>query len=69
MPRQKTVCPPDSLLMDVRAVALRLNCSWRHVYRMADQGLMPKPVKLGALVRWQRQKIEDWISKGCQKVV
>jgi excisionase family DNA binding protein len=55
-------------LLDVRAVAQMLDCSARHVYRLADAGRMPPPLKLGALVRWRRQTVEEWISGGCKPV-
>jgi excisionase family DNA binding protein len=55
-------------LLDVRAVAAVLGCSTRHVSRMADAGRMPPPVKLGALVRWPRETIDDWIASGCKPV-
>ncbi len=55
-------------LLDVGAVAALLNCSSRHVYRLADAGRMPRPVKLGSLVRWSRQSILDWIGRGCRPV-
>jgi excisionase family DNA binding protein len=57
--------PSTAQLLDVRAVARLLGCSSRHVYRLSDGGRMPKPVKLGALVRWRRQALEDWIAAGC----
>ncbi len=57
---------PAAQLLDVRAVAALLGCSPRHVYRLSDAGQMPAPVRLGALVRWRRQVIEDWISAGCK---
>jgi excisionase family DNA binding protein len=53
-------------LLDVQAVARLLGCSARHVYRLADGGQMPQPLKLGALVRWSRQAIEEWIATGCK---
>lgn len=59
-----TVDGPAKLL-DVDAVAELLDCSTRHVYRLSDAGKMPRPVKLGALVRWQKSAIEDWIVAGC----
>ena len=43
--------PAAPALLDVRAVAQLLDCSTRHVYRLADNGGMPPPVRLGALVR------------------
>lgn len=54
-----------SALIDVVAVALMLSVSQRHVRRLADQGAMPRPMKLGALVRWRRDDIVKWISDGC----
>lgn len=53
-------------LLDVKAVALVLGgCSTRHVYRLADAGRMPRPIKLGALIRWRRAELEAWIGAGC----
>jgi excisionase family DNA binding protein len=67
-----SLVPPDTAappaLIDVRSVAQLLHCSTRHVYRLADAGQMPPPLHLGALVRWRRQEIEDWINGGCQSV-
>jgi excisionase family DNA binding protein len=45
-----------------------LGCSTRHVYRLADSGRMPRPIKLGSLVRWPRVVIEQWINDGCPHV-
>jgi excisionase family DNA binding protein len=59
---------PAAALLDVRTVAALLDCSTRHVYRLVDAGHMPPPVRLGALVRWRRQAIEDWIAAGCKPV-
>ena len=53
-------------LLDVTAVSSLLGgCSIRHVYRLSDAGRMPRPVKLGALVRWRRAELEAWITAGC----
>jgi excisionase family DNA binding protein len=63
--------PPEAAppaLLDVRAVARLLGCSTRHVYRLADAGRMPPPLKLGALVRWPHRAVEDWIAGGCKPV-
>jgi excisionase family DNA binding protein len=53
-------------LLNVRAVAALLDCSARHVYRLADAGRMPAPVKLGALIRWRADEIREWIENGCK---
>ncbi len=53
-------------LLDVRAVAHLLGCSPRHVYRLADAGRMPAPVRVGALVRWRRADLDAWLADGCR---
>ena len=57
----------DVQLLDVRGVATLLGCSVRHVYRLADSGRMPRPMKLGQLVRWRRSELQVWIDAGCQR--
>ena len=52
-------------LLDVRGVARQLGCSVRHVYRMSDAGRMPRPLKLGQLVRCRRAAIDKWVQDGC----
>ncbi len=62
--------PPTELaqLLDVADVAAMLGVSGRHVYRLADAGRMPRPVKLGGSVRWSRAAILEWIANGCPAV-
>jgi excisionase family DNA binding protein len=57
--------PVEAALLDVRAVAVLLDCSSRHVYRLADAGRMPAPVRVGALVRWRRADLDSWLAAGC----
>ncbi len=52
-------------LLDVNQLSKILNCSTRHIYRLTDAGKMPRPLKLGALVRWPKNIIEKWIAEGC----
>ncbi|MFC1805972.1 helix-turn-helix transcriptional regulator [Planctomycetota bacterium] len=42
----------EPLLLDVKTVAKLLSVSQRMVYRLKDAGRMPRPIKLGQLVRW-----------------
>lgn len=57
---------PDRLL-SVGQVAELLQCSSRTVYRLADSGHMPRPRKLGNLVRWPWSEIQEWIANGCPR--
>lgn len=52
-------------LLNVGQVAGMLNICIRSVYRMADAGKMPRPVKLGSRVLWRRRELEKWIDAGC----
>lgn len=67
---EKVTSPPESpaQLLDVARVAALLDCSPRHVYRLADAGRMPRPRHVGALVRWQKSEIEAWVADGCPAV-
>jgi excisionase family DNA binding protein len=55
--------PP--ILIDIRKVASLLSCSPRHVQRLADMGRMPRPLRLGTLIRWRHSEIDSWIAEGC----
>ncbi len=54
-----------ALLLTVIQVGGLLGCSVRHIQRLNDAGRMPRPVRLGHLVRWRRTEIEAWIKEGC----
>lgn len=56
-----------SQLIGVDKVAELLECSPRHVYRLADSGRLPRPRKIGALVRWPVGEIRKWVEEGCPK--
>jgi excisionase family DNA binding protein len=67
-PVTTSIVPPDlaaAALLDVRAVAALLDFSPRHVYRLADAGRMPAPVRIGCLVRWRRTDLDSWLAAGC----
>ena len=59
---EQTIAPA---MVKVDEVARMLACSARTVYRLADRGRIPPPVRLGAMVRWSRAGIESWIDERC----
>jgi excisionase family DNA binding protein len=65
MTKTQTPVAEPARLLDVQQVAEMLGVSGRHVYRLADGGRMPRPLKLGGAVRWDRRQIENWIDSGC----
>jgi len=58
----------EQALLDVRAIAKVFGCSARHVTRLAESGRMPAPLRLGVLVRWDRNAIQQWIADGCPPI-
>jgi predicted DNA-binding transcriptional regulator AlpA len=59
--------PLAKKLLDVKDLEMVLNMSQKHIRRMADAGLMPRPVKVGRLTRWSVADIDRWIANGCPK--
>jgi excisionase family DNA binding protein len=64
--RKPPVADPGQLI-GVDKVAELLECSRRHVYRLADCGRLPRPRKIGSLVRWSVSEIRKWVEDGCPK--
>jgi excisionase family DNA binding protein len=58
----------STVMLDVVDVAEMLHCSRRHIYRLSDSGRMPPPLRLGALVRWDRDVLMRWIADGCPPI-
>ena len=55
-------------LLTVRDVAAILAVSSRHVYRQCDAGRLPRPVRIGAAVRWRRADVLAWLDADCPPV-
>lgn len=60
--------PTPSALLDTKAVADFIGASARTVTRLAQSGRMPRPFKVGALTRWRRSDLEDWVARGCPSI-
>lgn len=56
-----------SPMITVGQVAAMLACSAKTVYRLTDRGAIPKPIRLGGMLRWRRADIEQWIADGCPR--
>ena len=55
----------DTLLIPADRVAELLGLSKRTLWRLLSAGKLPKPVRLGSVVRWKRDELEAWIGSGC----
>jgi hypothetical protein len=59
---------PDDALVGVESVAQLYACSARHVWRAADGGLIPPPLRIGRCRRWRIGALRDHIRAGCRPV-
>jgi prophage regulatory protein len=55
----------QALAVGARELAEMLDVSLRQVWRLNSAGKLPKPIRLGGSVRWNRQEVQDWFAAGC----
>lgn len=59
----------DPFVMDTKEFAARLKCSRTQLVRLANEGLVPPPAKLGKKTwRWARVVVEQWLAQGCPAI-
>jgi excisionase family DNA binding protein len=64
MIRQAEAISPFPALMTAAEVAAALNSSERNVRRLNSAGHLPRPIKIGRLVRWRPDELRAWIDAG-----
>jgi len=57
----------DAILLNKNDVAKLLKVSDRTVFRWQTEGDMPRPIKIGGLVRWGRDELNAWVHEGCPR--
>lgn len=57
---EQTPPPADPTLLDVAALAARLNVSARTVRRLDATGKIPQPIRIGRALRWHPDEIAAW---------
>ena len=60
--------PVELGMLTAEEIAGLVNCSPRTVHRLADEGVIPKSVRIGGMLRWRRPDIRQWIDAGCPKI-
>lgn len=63
-PEQATQVHPP-LAISAGELAEMLGVSLRQVWRLNAAGKLPKPIRLGGSVRWNRDEILKWFEAGC----
>ena len=55
----------EALALPASEVAGLLGISERHLWTLHSSGRLPRPVKLGRSVRWNRRELQEWLDAGC----
>lgn len=55
----------EQRLLDARQAAKMLGYSVATLYRHHGAKLIPPPLRIGGVVRWDRQELNTWIAEGC----
>lgn len=53
------------VLITAEEFAELMQISVRTLWRLRSAGQIPEPVRIGGTVRWNRERVLDWISDGC----
>lgn len=54
----------ERLAIPAFEVAKLLNVSERHIWAMTSSGRLPRPIRLGRSVRWNRAELQEWLAAG-----
>jgi prophage regulatory protein len=55
----------EVLAVCARELAEMLDVSLRQVWRLNSAGKLPRPIRLGGSVRWDRDEVLAWFKAGC----
>lgn len=50
-------------LVDMAFITAFSGCSDKWFYKLIQDGLFPKPIKLGRSSRWRRSEVETWMQQ------
>ncbi|HGE8465249.1 AlpA family phage regulatory protein [Serratia nevei] len=48
-------------MVDMAFITEFTGCSDKWFYKLIQDGLFPKPIKLGRSSRWLKSEVEDWV--------
>jgi excisionase family DNA binding protein len=65
---QKKLPEDKGLLLDTKQVSKLLRVSPRTVFAMQKSGKLPAPIRIGRLVRWSSERLQEWALTGGSKL-
>ncbi len=64
-PVDREAIPDGAELLTVPQVACILQCAESVVRQRDKDGLIPKPIRIGGVLKWRKKEIYDWLDAGC----
>jgi len=58
----------EPLVVTAKQLAIMLQVSKRTLFRMRSAGRLPSPMRVGGIVRWRLEDVQNWISAGCPEI-
>jgi len=55
------------VFVTARQFAIMLQVSKRTLWRLRSAGKIPRPMRVGGIVRWKLDDILQWMAAGCPK--
>lgn len=53
--------PLDEPLVDMKFITILTGLTDKWFYKQIQEGLFPKPIKLGRSSRWQKSEVSAWL--------
>jgi prophage regulatory protein len=50
-------------MVDMAFITEFTGCSDKWFYKLIQEGLFPKPIKMGRSSRWLKSEVEEWVQK------
>lgn len=57
----------ESLFFSQKELAEILGVSLTTITNYINEGIIPKPIKVGRLNKWEKEAIHRWVDEGCPK--
>jgi excisionase family DNA binding protein len=58
------LAPVEPLVLTPEELAKALGISRAHLFRLHSRGLLPRPLRFGRSLRWDRSTVTQWLAAG-----